>query len=73
MTTQTQPNSPSPPGGRDPLFDLRLLVLVTVSALIGALVGTLTWHAAENTWAAVLAALGAAGVALERLHAWTGP
>lgn len=77
MTSSTghhQPSSPPPgPSSPEPLLGLRLLVLVTVSALAGVVVATLTWLAFGNPWLAVIAGLGSACGALERLHAWTGP
>lgn len=67
MTSKRRrPQTPAPP-----LLDPRLLLLMTVSALLGLLVGLLAWRATKEPWAGTLAGLSTAGVTLGRLHDWT--
>lgn len=57
-----------------PLLSLRLLALVTASLIVGLVVGLLTWRVSgRDAGAAVLAGITSSGLALDRLHRWTGP
>lgn len=68
-TDRRKPRGSPPP----PLLSLRLVVLGTASLLVGIVVAILTWCVTQDPVAAALAGLGSAGVALDRLHRWTGP
>jgi hypothetical protein len=68
MTKQTRRSA-----GRKtrPLIELRPLVLLTVSLVIGLATWLISWKASPNPWAATLVSFGAFGIALERLNDWT--
>lgn len=68
-TDRQKRREPPPP----PLLSLRLVVLATASLLVGIVVAILTWCVTQDTVAAGLVGLSSAGVALDRLHRWTGP
>lgn len=57
-------------GGSDPsLIDVRTLAIILSAALVGVMIGALTWAAeAPNIWGAVLAGLVAAGAAIPILN-----
>jgi hypothetical protein len=56
-----------------PLLSLRLLALGTASLIAGLVIGSLTWRVSGgDAGAAVLAGLTSSGLALDRLHRWTG-
>lgn len=55
------------------LLSLRSLALTTTSSITGLTVGALTWYASSGDLAAgMLAGIASGGLALDRLHRWTG-
>ena len=68
MTTSTKTRSR---GDEDPpaLFEVRTVVILVASVVIGVTGGTLTWAAeAFNIWAAILAGFTSAGLAIPVLN-----
>lgn len=54
-----------------PLFTIRLLLIATISLMVGIVIGVLTYLAFGNLSIATLAGLSSAGISLGRLHLWT--